>query len=832
MPPQELSQSRGSSGKLELSKHVGRPAAHAQALLRQPRVRNSRDSEQQWSLPGDILTLIVDGKRIDTHPRVATPMIPAHISKAHIAAAIRQISRAGIPPPRRGRSYCLVTNGEHFPPKYAIALAHQIATGEWLHSDRFSGGRESNEFLRRHGFDVVQCRCGGSVQSVEVVFKPSPPPSKAPSLSSGSHSQSCSECKDRIAELLERIYGACERNKMFKWPTALGDYADTAIHSVLSDVAQTLKAHRGYDIDTVVKAGVLAGCDYWVPYPGFVVEFDERQHFSHPRKRALSTYADRARLGFSARRWMDLCEQHDARDNSPKYRDEQRAWYDTLRDLVPSIKDMPPTVRLYASDQVWCSLDPDRKEDREAFAELLPDDARPVSIQAKAKGCPRPVCPGSRLRMAMVFPKTERKAPGGVPPGDKGAPQPEVPTAARFAGESVDFVLFPEEYISASDDTRVKSLGRLAVDLGAPLLVGAVDRRVDHAGRVHASQVLLRFDPGSSPYRLYTKHSTAKAVAFERPDWDSHSALPTFELCGVTAGATICHDHYLGLLPRFLAKRGARLWVNPSYDNVKEIKWSSILRLRAVENRFFSLCTLHCNKGRPRTHPFGFAPDGTELFARPVGSELMKPLSKCCEAGKIYVVDLDMDRGDDPLDWSKIPPSKEVCKRQPKHPIRIALRDGRPSVLGRSGWHAVGSGLRVESRHGPVYVGLAFQERILDASVCFQVLDQAGEMTCAPVIWNHWEQLPADSAHLATLMMGRAIECCAPIVLSDKNGIHEVVELSNNYKTPARRITDVSREVDVDLRYARGMRSAFAMVTKSLPTGMSGIALERYRSLA
>ena len=40
-------------------------------------------------------------------------------------------------------------------------------------------------------------------------------------------------------------------------------------------------------------------------------------------------------------------------------RDEQRAWYDTLRDLVPSIMGLQPTVRLYASDQVWCSLDPD-----------------------------------------------------------------------------------------------------------------------------------------------------------------------------------------------------------------------------------------------------------------------------------------------------------------------------------------------------------------------------------------------------------------------------------------------------------------------------------------
>lgn len=110
------------------------------------------------------------------------------------------------------------------------------------------------------------------------------------------------------------------------------------------------------------------------------------------------------------------------------------------------------------------------------------------------------------------------------------------------------------------------------MDLGAPLLVGAIDRSVDSSGR--AWQVLLRFDPDGSRSRVYAEHSTVEAVAFEQPDWESSAMLPTFESGGVTAGATICHDQYLGLLPRFLAKRGAHLWVNPSFDNVKEIKWS------------------------------------------------------------------------------------------------------------------------------------------------------------------------------------------------------------------------------------------------------------------
>ena len=758
-------------------------------------------------------------------------MIPAGITKTHIAEATQHIIRDGVPSLRRGRSYCLVTNGEHFPPKYTIALAHQVATGECLRPDRFSGGSESNEFLRRRGFAVVECDCGGSVHDGRVTSVSGPPMRRRRTIPSRRHSERCAECKTRVGQLLERIYGTCVPNYRFGWQTGLAPYAGTSIGSVLRDVAGVLEEYRGYGIGTFVRSDMLAGCDYWVPDPGFIVEFDESQHFTSPRKRALSVYADTAPLGFSAERWTELCGRHDARDNHPRYRDEQRAWYDTLRDLVPSIMGLQPTVRLYARDRVWCSLDPDSREDRKRFSDVIHKGRVPFSRATVETRSPV-ARPESTLRAAMVFPQVAQRSSDGVPPSGAGAQQPEVPTADSFAGEAIDFVLFPEGYISAADPERTESLKKLASDLGAPLLVGAIDRSVDSTGR--AWQVLLRFDPDGSRSRVYTKHSTADAIAFERPDWEPSSMLPTFELNGVTAGATICHDQYLGLLPRFLARRGARLWVNPSFDNVTDIKWSSILRLRAVENRFFGLCTLHCDVNRKRTHPFAFAPDGTELSARQAGSEVVRPLSECCEAGSIYVIDLDMAKVGEPLDWSKIPSAEK-----PKHarngkllkPIRVALSGGQPAVLGCSGWNTSDSDFWVETVHGPVYVGVLPSEQILDASACFQVLNHAKQMKCAPIIWNHWEQLPADAARLATLTMGRAIECCAPIVISDRDGIHELVELSNKNKIPARRVMESSGEAIVDLGYAWGLDNAFKMVIKHLPADMRGNALDRYRSL-
>ena len=556
-------------------------------------------------------------------------MIPPLITATHIVEAIGRINRKGIPRQRRSRGYCLVADGKHFPPKYTIALAHEIATGYFLSSDQFFGGSESNRFLLSRNFNVIECDCAG-----------------------------------------------------------------------LHDISAASTMHSDQELQAEHPSG------------------DDRKHLS----------------GLTHQR---------------------------------------------------------------------------SSLSSKT--------PPSTLRVAMVFPKLNG--------------QPVVPSVDSFADEDVDFVLFPEGYISSSDEKRTGLLKKLALDLSAPLLVGA-SRSVDLDDRLQ--QVLLRFDPGDSlPTPVYIKHSSADAVAFEMSGWNPRDRLPTFELGGVSAGATICHDHYLGLLPRYLAKRGARLWINPSYNNVIDIKWSSVLRLRAVENRIFALCTLHNDvRKRTRTHPFAFSPDGNELRARKAGFSDKQPMSHCKEAGTVYIVDLDIASAGKSLNWSNLPPAdkpKRVRKGKYPKPIHVALRDGCPAVYGKSGWDT-STDDRIETDHGRVCVGVVPNECILDAAVCFSVLDCAKRMNCHPIIWNQWERLPTASEQLATLMMGRAIECCAPIVISDRTRIHELVELSNRNKIPVRRIIESSGEAIVDVKYAWGLSSAFKMVTNHLRTDKR-TALDRYRGL-
>ena len=755
-----------------------------------------------------------------------------------------QIRRDGVPPRRRALSYCLVSDGYHYPPKYTVALAHKIATGRLLPLDEFSGGGESNGFLRKRGFQITNCNCGG-------IHYPSPSVINAGRLRKTKsviqhqhHGEHCQDCKVRVRDLLERIYGKCLANQRFDWPTRLSSFAGTPIYSTLRDLAAILEKYRGFALKDFVKIESLAACDFWVPEPGFTLEFDERQHFTMPRKLTLHTYPEDLDLGFSRKQWISHCEQHDAKDNDPPFRDEQRAWYDALRDLVPVTKGLQPTVRLYARDMVWCSLDPESTIDQQRFATFVGHRGsmqKPVKTsQTKFKKHHSATEKTSVLRAAFVFPQVNQKTILGIVPFGDNAQKPVIPTRASFAGEVVDFVLFPEGYISATDSKRINLLKELAVDLDAPLLVGATDDNVDSTCRTW--QVLLRIDPDGSQTRTYVKHSTECAVAFETPDWTPNSMLPTFDLAGVTAGSTICHDQYLGLLARFLSRSGAQIWINPSYDNVVDIKWSSILRLRAVENRVFALCTLHDSKQRTtRTHPFAFSPDGNELTAIKVGTTNALPLSKCTESETIYVVDLVMGLLDRELEWDRIPQADDLPRPRPqnppnpnaKMPIRVRQLNGQPAVFSGSRWRTVDDpGRTLESEQGSVYVGVVRNERMLDAAECFHIIDQAKQANSKPIIWNVWDDLPTESSRLATLMLGRTIECCAPILISDRNRVHELVELSNSNKIPTRRIIEATGEAIVDIGYAWGLNGAFKMVTGCVSREMRAEALDRYRSLA
>lgn len=185
------------------------------------------------------------------------------------------------------------------------------------------------------------------------------------------HNERCKECKKRIFELLSKLYGKVEQDYNLNLSNKLDSFKDNLHYSNLRNIFGLLQDHRGHQ--EFVRAKNLPNVDFFVVNPGFIVEFDESQHFTKQREISLKNYPTDLKLGFDKQKWIKHCENLHQKDNDPYYRDEQRAWYDTMRDFSPFILDFKPTIRLFARDHVWCGFNPENNEDINKFKEILGD---------------------------------------------------------------------------------------------------------------------------------------------------------------------------------------------------------------------------------------------------------------------------------------------------------------------------------------------------------------------------------------------------------------------------------------------------------------------------
>jgi hypothetical protein len=141
----------------------------------------------------------------------------------------------------------------------------------------------------------------------------------------------------------------------------------------LLKIYSALQSQRGHM--SFVQVPSLPRSDFLVRNPGFLFEFDESQHFTESRRVALSEYPKSLPLGFDRSTWMKSCDDIDCHDNTPPFRDEQRAWYDSLRDFLPWTKGMLPTIRVRADEHNWCDFDPSNPDDVDSFRQILGERA-------------------------------------------------------------------------------------------------------------------------------------------------------------------------------------------------------------------------------------------------------------------------------------------------------------------------------------------------------------------------------------------------------------------------------------------------------------------------
>ncbi|WML53329.1 hypothetical protein RCG17_01075 [Neobacillus sp. PS3-12] len=291
-------------------------------------------------------------------------MIPESISRKDILKAIDEIDKKGIPTKRKSTKFQLSFKGKCYPPKYIISIAHMYSSGFELDPQEFSGGDESNKFLIKRGFNIISKKSEKAKKIQEE--KPNYVKKEQKAVK---HSQHCSECKNTIIEMFRHIYGNVKIEHKTQIKSRLEDYKNESYYQDMVVIYKELQSYKGNQ--DFVRSKFLQPCDLYIPIPGFIVELDENQHYSIPRKIALTNYPDQLNTGFNVSKLIEKCETINAKDSNPVYRDEQRAWYDTLRDFLPFIKELKPTVRISMADFTWCELDPNKEEDVSKFKSIV-----------------------------------------------------------------------------------------------------------------------------------------------------------------------------------------------------------------------------------------------------------------------------------------------------------------------------------------------------------------------------------------------------------------------------------------------------------------------------
>lgn len=250
------------------------------------------------------------------------------LTKGHI---LKAIERYLVERPKHipARSAFLLFNDEKLPAKYILKMAFAELTGQMPTGEQITGGRASIRVLQNLGFNTIYEK----------------PPSR----------RNRNLIKNERREALKQIIGK-------RWSIVKPEYKfdeirvpnfeeRNSIEKELLNILDSIEAQRNIKIKG--RKNYKLSCDFYLPEVKLIIEFDERQHFTPLRAASLRAYPEGIRLGFDKQWWIDLSEKIRAGDNSPIYRDEQRAFYDSIRDIMAPKIGLKPVVRIFEEDVHW-----------------------------------------------------------------------------------------------------------------------------------------------------------------------------------------------------------------------------------------------------------------------------------------------------------------------------------------------------------------------------------------------------------------------------------------------------------------------------------------------
>ena len=268
------------------------------------------------------------------------------VLKNHIEWACSRYDAGENRPTHPAINTFLIRNGKRYPAKFIRGLAYEIATGDKLSSDDYSGGAETVRFLSDLGFSVEYNK-----KAIVEVHNPKTDPKptvRIPDTATKKKNSSSGKVqKDFLIKLLKQRFGCVMTEAKFDW-LKVPDRASK--DGVLNRIYENLALIRG--CKNFSTSGYSLACDFFIPSKNLIIEYDERQHFTKQRAESLAHYPLDPNLGFDKAKWCEACEKIKAIDNDPEYRDEQRAFYDSVRDILAAHNGMT-LIRIMDGDYDW-----------------------------------------------------------------------------------------------------------------------------------------------------------------------------------------------------------------------------------------------------------------------------------------------------------------------------------------------------------------------------------------------------------------------------------------------------------------------------------------------
>lgn len=114
--------------------------------------------------------------------------------------------------------------------------------------------------------------------------------------------------------------------------------------------------------------------------------------------------------------------------------------------------------------------------------------------------------------------------------------------------------------------------------------------------------------------------------------------------------------------------------------------------------------------------------------------------------------------------------------------IRVSIEHGTPKAWDGHRWAPLVAWKVATIKGNRIMLGLIKGQELFDLHPFFKLLLRADQESCHPLFWNVWDNLPCKPDQLVSTLLGRSLEFCAPVILSDPNRIYEATEISTKEK--------------------------------------------------